>query len=292
MRAKSLLAASLGLALGLAATQAGAFSMKAFNGPVIFKLGGYTTENDTQIGTDETTWGAGNVTQILNALNQTEVLWQQKDAAFGNETIGYMLYGIADANITTGGFPNPFNIFNVGCTGAPCDSNIHIDLYLNPTGFNFGSMPTSTRSGFNTLPGITDGTLLMQWKMIPGMVASDIPGGSNPMFDERNTTLYQNVTDANLSPSINGLGSFYAKCVGGDACGGFATDVFTTGLGTKADLRGSFSLVPASGTASGWEGDVSDPVRARAISEPASLALLGAGLLGLITWRRRGYSVA
>jgi hypothetical protein len=162
-------AAAFALTAGLHSTPAHAVSFVYSGAPgdaFSMKIQGVTTEANTHAGSDETTWGWGYVTSIENTTTFGTV-WQQSSPVFGNATLAFMIYGIADLNIIPGGF-NGAQIYNIGCTGGSCDGKIHVDFYLDASNATGGTNPgpaaggltTADRTGFDSLNQITtDGTL-------------------------------------------------------------------------------------------------------------------------------------
>jgi hypothetical protein len=234
----------------------------------------------------ETTFGGGYLNQIIDDKNPTTTYWSSGQ---NNQTVSFFLYGIADKSSAPNG--TGFNLNNIGCTAPAdgCDGKIHIDFYLDKTTATGGTNPNflgstppvvkpTDRTGFSTLPGITDGSLLMSWVLTPGASPTD------PL-----ATLFQSVLSLNLP--TNGLGDFLANCVSGPECALFNTAAIpnpTTGV--KANFFGQFTLqTPPPGTVTnGWQGLISDPVlTSTAVPEPATLTLFGAGLLALGSLRLR-----
>lgn len=289
------MAAALVGAAGLA-TAAPSFNYSAGNGTQFeMKFSGRTTENRPLPGPGtglETTWGVGYVNEFQNKDNPSQKLWQGSSGAFGNASVTYIIYGIADGQITSSG--STFSIFNVGCTvGGTCDGKIHIDFYIDEAGVG-GTNPgfTNPANGAgarvgNLLNEFTDDTLLMRWELIPGIVPVD---DLLTPYDERDTVLLQTVTSASLPAS--GSGIFFANCVSGPGCDILGVQPTTwTDLGSPvvADLFGRFNLVPtgAAEQANGWFGDTFDPVRGVTVPAPASLLVFGAALVGLAGMGRR-----
>lgn len=269
-----------GVASTFMITSTEAFTITGF-GPTSLGVSGYTTETNafktappgSFTGTGkETTYGGGYVTTIYDTDNPSNTYWISGQ---DNETLSYILYGIADANITLNG-GNGFNIFNAGCTvGGICDGKIHLDFYLdkkiggtNPGFGGTGGLKASDRLGAQ-FGGLTDGVLFAKLEFVSGIVMGNAI-----------TTLYQNVTATSLPAS--GTGSFLADCITGPGC-----DYFTKGSqSNNSDFLGKFALFgTTSGKAytAGFSGRTSDPINTNigAVPEPGSIFLIGLGLLSL-----------
>jgi hypothetical protein len=287
---KAAAAALIGAALQSSPAAAVSFVYSGSPGDAFsMKIQGVTTEANTHAGSDETTWGWGYVTSIENA-STFGTLWQQSSPLFGNATLAFMIYGIADLSIVPGGF-NGFQIYNVGCTGGTsCDGKIHVDFYLDAStatggtnpGPGAGGLTTADRTGFDSLNQITtDGTLFMKWEFTPGGIL-DNPGS---LIDESIATLFQDVTGATLPAS--GLGFFDADCVAGPGCNIFGNAFLTN------ELQGDFTLSGIDSPTdprrvNGWAGVINDPVTGIiAAPAPATAIVFGTALLGLIALRRR-----
>ncbi len=282
----------------MAPSGANAFSITG--GPADLKFTGVTAEDagvtTGNSGGKETTFGAGYLNEIIQH-GSNNVLWAQGTGPSSpNESISFFLYGIADRSF---GGTGPFSLDNGGCTvGAGCDGKIHIDFYLdhlsagggfpgtNPTFNSATGVQASQRSGFSTLPGITDGQLLMSWVLIPGADKND-PGA----------TLFQKV-DA-LSLPTNGSGTFLANCVTGPGCSFFNTSTISDSS-QQADptavgnFFGQFTLstpgpLDQGFVKNGWEGLVADPAFTGSVPELSTWAmmLIGFGAVGLRVRRQR-----
>ena len=198
-----------------------------------------------------------------------------------------MIYGIADlsSNATS---PTSFDLYNNGAVGAGAGAlsgGLYIDIIQR------GSTPTvtvpSARTGYNSYPGVTEGTLYLRLRAVPGITADDPATAANEATD---ATMVQHV--GALTLPTTGNGTFYADVIAGSALTKFDTNGFTTLLGTFTDMFGIFDLRDNSaasggacltGTTDCFLGLVRDPLIANAAPEPGALALLGLalGMLGL-----------
>jgi len=287
---KSLAAAAL---LG-ASVLASAAPLSSIAGSKNWKLQGVTTEYQDASWNygDETTWGIGEVTQI-NETNG-DAAWTRGE---GGTYLYYMLYGIADLQVTDTG--NGFEIFNTGCTGlgSPCDGKIHLDIYAHTSALSgILARAPADRTGFGSFAGVTDAvgsSLYLSLELDIGKVAVDDVG---TLVDETLATLFQEVNGDILPTS--GTGTFYASVVGGSAMDKWDSNGFNGG---NSDFDANYTLKPnftntggvCSPSASADEcffGLVNDPIQSIAIPEPTSLALVGLALVGVgaLSRRRQG----
>lgn len=289
MKLKQLITA---LTLGFAALSASATPLDAMTGNLNIKLTGLTTESNNAAGTNETTWGVGNITQIIGTGGQN---WFSgvSDGTY----LYYMIYGIADQNIVQDPNTGKFSIYNIGATGGAADGQIHLDIYRSTTNLleltsNFNANPAN-RTGYDSYSLFAGMEKYLEVEFRADKQLIDVAGGTNPLADERLATLVQTATAATLPAA--GEGQFFADVVGGKA----ATQWDTNGQ-FGHDLDGKFTLSTngdrfGSGTCSDADiasntcfvGLINDPIRANKIPEPGSLALLGLGFAGLAGLRRR-----
>lgn len=298
MKLKTLAAA---IALAASSMSANALLLDGIGGNVNFKMIGKTTENAGCLGLGagagcETTWGVG----AINSIEDTSTLstvWSPSMSG-NNDYLAFMIYGIADAQYTSGGTYGT-NIFNVGATAAGqtaagqsgtfvtgADGLIHLDVYRKATPFAI-SNNLANRTAYDKFTSITDvGTLYLDLTLDPGILATD---DGATAFNELLTSLLQNANSTSLSGSIQGTGAFYASVKSGGTGTGdskWDTNGFPLPGGGTADFSGNFTLKPNTGNAN-FPGLINDPINANAIPEPGSLALLAGALFGLAGLRRR-----
>lgn len=288
---KSLAAAAAVCLLGTAAQAA---SLDSLQGPHNWKLQGTTSEYSPAgvARGNETTWGIGQITQIND--NNGDAAWIA--GASDGSYLYYVLYGIADLQITA--TPGGFEIYNVGCTGGPCDGKIHLDIYrMNAPIAGILKQDPDSRTGFGTFNGLSNApgaSLYLALELAQGKVIADDPGTA---ADETTATLKQ-TTDATTLPT-SGTGTFYANAVGGTGKAQWDSNGFPLAGGLFADFDANFTLKP-NNTANGgpctnaqiaandcFAGLVNDPVQSNAIPEPGTIAMAGLALAGLGLSRRR-----
>jgi hypothetical protein len=268
---------------------------------LVFKFGGFTTENATVVAGEmpptfssngaETTWGIGYVANLFDSTIHKTLYANPALTGLSGQAVDFIIYGIADASFTPG---TPNVLKNVGCTpagGSPfgpgCDGQIHIDFYIHNTVGGTDpvfdeTVTAADRTSFTQVTGISDGTPLMKWVLVPGGINADAT-----------TTLLQEPEEDTLPTT--GTGKFLADCVSGPECPLFAKGAESIPGATPGflgDIFGQFTLqTPSAGNPApaGFLGVINDPVDAIA-PEPGVLALLGIGILGLFGLRHRAQS--
>lgn len=271
--------------LGLASVAASAAPLASITGGLTVKLGGLTTETNTQAGTNESTWGVG----FLDTVSSDSML-AKWTAGTDDGFLYYMIYGISDmgaiANATNG-----FDLYNKGATGGVADGKIHLDLYWSATQIGaidaFKNAAPGDRTGYDSYLAFA-GLGPAYLKLTFGQGIQTVDRGDTA-WDDTLATLVQDVNGQVLPAS--GSGRFFL-----DVAGGTAASAWDTNTQAGHDMSGNFTLRPnlnascdltaiTNGTC--FAGLINDPILANKIPEPGSLALFGLGLAGLAGLRRR-----
>ncbi len=223
--------------LALMATNALAFSLGGYQGPITIKY--FNWENQvTEVGEELT--GILKVTGIYDDLSN-ELWGPSATEEITGRFYGFMLDSVSPS---TSGVDLRF-------TGGT------IDFFYDTTPDFIPTYPGS---------GVDDGVNWLSVDYTPGIVPSD-----------PTTTLFSTI-DALTTP--NGSGSGYANVV---ADSGIASAMFDT---TNPYDFFITSTLDATG-ANGWPVFSSDPATGTAVPEPGTIALVGAGLVGLAFLRRK-----
>ncbi|MDD5153227.1 MAG: PEP-CTERM sorting domain-containing protein [Desulfovibrionales bacterium] len=244
----------------------------------------------------EDNWGIFKVTSIIDRL-ATTTTWS--DGGGGYQITG-IFYNIDIDDVDPKGAG-----FTINSTNRIIQPQL--DLYIQKAGepgytsFSPTGGPAA-RTGLNTYPTVTDGTLLVSARFMPGIlpVAFVAPYADVAPFDPLDTVI--NLDIDGLTSPFTGDGAGYLDVIPGS--GAWAsymdTDSFKLFLDSNndgvpdmpvsRDMFFEFDIRPHPDTGlPNWEwiANSEDPVIGYAVPEPCTLLLLGTGLIGLGRYGRK-----
>lgn len=284
----------LSLVLLLSTSEAFAFALidpftgTDYFGPVVFKIFDWSIGRNYTFDAVNTEWdpegaraglpgGAGSIPDaILTAGDGVEDSWGLFRVTTVNKPNGDVLWASSATEELTGqfyGFDDAYISAGVADTDVGSLSGF-IDLYLDPSP-DFTSLPSPYINARPPLGGggdawnTTDGALFLSTSAVPGIV---------PLLP----TLTRFETVSGLTSPFTGDGSMYLDITGGSHEATFDTNGF---LGGTADFFVIFDFTPSGREF--FDARSSDPVEGTATPEPASMLLMGIGLLGLTATKLR-----
>ncbi len=229
---------------------------------------GYTIPQNTPLNNDgvEDSWGIGSIASITS--NPVAVTYFQR----GTQELTLMFYGFDDDFLQTPGLLLPTLPSIIGTTGG------RVLVYLDDTnpGSGDGTSPFSQANGvadrgaLNSYTGTTDGTLVLDL----------VPRGFLTPFGFTMTESFQ---PGSLAGDVTIGGSMYLDIAGGTWASLYNTDAQVGGTDFSFTFTGRLDqnsnatwVFTGDG---GGDGDI--------VPEPASMILMGIGLLGAVRLRRK-----
>ena len=243
----------------------------------------------------EDAWGISWVREITNATGDV-VYWS---AATSSTELTAMFCGTTDVSASrvalTGtldevkSFSNNFKFF------------LWEDTNTGPTAYKPGQGPDA-RTGANTYPTVTEGTLLLEAMGVNGIYDNIASSPGSPVYVEHKAEVQLRYDASGNVISVSG-GSGHAFAVVGDADGdgttvglGFVNGLYATDdPAVMADIRLDWTLKLPSAPGAGeptvgtnwWDLANQDPVEVRYVPEPATMVLVALGGLGVLFGRKR-----
>jgi hypothetical protein len=242
---------------------------------------------------NEDAWGIAKVSNITDPNDNTIVYW----TAGPNSELSAMFVGTWDQSVSVAySAAGPGNTYDVA--QDTYSNNFKVLLFEDATP-DYNAVPgPAARNGAFSYPTATDGTLIFEAVGVKGL-SNPLNAQLSPVEHTTTSTLRYDkgpdgipgTADDTFFKFIKGSGSSYVEIA--DANGdsvitgqAWNNNMFDLGGGVKADLYMSWTLTePVTGSL--WDTAAQDPVEGNFVPEPATMALVALGGLGVLLRRKR-----
>ena len=232
-------------------------------------------------------WGITYVTEIYETGNSTNVLWEDTP---GTEEMTAMFYNLHCAVDYTNGLLNSGYIYFDNMSGTQATLDVYVDGQPDAllTSYDASGGP-GARTSQKVYPTVTDGSSYMSLDyldVIPDPLAANYDPNDPTTWTKYEYRIWWDAITQS-GQAIGWLDVIPGSGYGDLLWGAYEPGAQWTPIGTLADFRLGCNIL--ADTTHGWSARSEDPMEGHTVPEPATMLLLGSGLLGLAGFGRKKF---